>query len=209
VAVTLPNKLRRRNSSSCTHEPASLLPQPFHSGGSGSIIADLACTVLGQQSDSQHDRDLDTGDVGENLTIPEAQHPITVGLEPSRATLVDREAPGLCVLRTINLDNQLCGMIAEIRDVGADRHLLAKMKTMPIELTPLVPKLALSWPFLPAHATSTLAHQVGHAATPQLVTPRPLRSAARQRSRPWRGRARAGCSSAARSRRSHRAHPAG
>jgi len=208
LALRLTQELRRRNAFSCTNEPASLPPQPSHSGGNGSIIACFACAVLGQQSDSQHDCDLDALDVSENVVVPEAQHPVALRLEPTGSTLVGRQPFRLAVLTTIDLDNQLCVVVAKIRDVGSDGCLLAELKAVPIEPAQLVPKCALGGALLSPHATSTLAHQVGHAATPQLVTPHPPRSAARWRSRPSPARARAGCSSAARSRRSRRGRPA-
>jgi len=130
----LSQELRRGDSSRCTREPASLPPQPVHSGDSGSIIAGFFCAVLGQQPDGQHDRDLDTLDIRKDITIPEAQHPVALGLEPSRATLVDRETLGLSVLRTINLDDQFRAVVAKIRDIGSDWRLLAELKAVPIEL---------------------------------------------------------------------------
>src|SRR5207244_3649884 len=188
MALRLPQELRRTNSSRCAHELESLPAQPFHSGDSGSIIACFACAVLGQQSDGQHDRNLDTVDVRKDLIVPEAQHPVALGLEPSRATLVDRETLCLAMLRTIDLDDQLCAVVAKIRDIGSDGCWLAELKAMAIELAQFVPELALGIALLPSHATSPFAHQIGHATTPKSITPRPLPSVATRRSRPWPGR---------------------
>jgi len=57
-----------------------------------------------------------------------------VGLEPSRSTLVGRQPFRLAVLTTIDLDNQLCAVVAKVRDVGSDGCLLAELKAVPIEL---------------------------------------------------------------------------
>ena len=57
---------------------ASLRSQPFHRGGSSFPAVGFA--ILRKQSDSQHDRNFNAIDVGQNIMVPETQHSIALGL---------------------------------------------------------------------------------------------------------------------------------
>jgi hypothetical protein len=67
-----------------------------------------------------HDRLCNTGDIVQDVIVPEVQHAIACGSEECVALLV---VDAFGVLRTVSLDDQAVCLTNEIRDIGSDRPL--------------------------------------------------------------------------------------
>jgi hypothetical protein len=157
---------------------ARFLPQPLHWRGEHRKNAGIV-SVLCHQSERKPDCNLDSAQIAEHIGVPEPDHPVALRLKPLRASLVSSKRFGLTMMNAIDLDDELGGVIAEICNEPTDRCLLAKLIAVPIELAQQVPQLALGRALLSPHATSPLAHQVGHAGLLPDIT-------SRESDRPWR-----------------------
>jgi hypothetical protein len=91
--------------------------------------------VLGQDAQRNKNLCLYPVEVGQHFVIPEAQDAITVRFKPARAPSVGIQTFRQPVLCTINLQYELCRVIAEVRDVRAYWCLLPKLEAAPIEIT--------------------------------------------------------------------------
>lgn len=95
--------------------------------------------------------------------IPEAQHAISLGFEPARATPVGSQPLGFPMLCAVDFQDQLCRVVAEVGDIRADRRLLTELEALPFEIAQCAPELVLRIALLSPQAASSLAHQIGHS----------------------------------------------
>jgi hypothetical protein len=90
-----------------------------------------------------HNRAHDPFDIGQHLVIPESEHAIPAVLQILCSLHVTFHTIGFTMLAAIELDDNACMMTGEVREVGADRSLAAKMRAVGLQGSQVLPQLAL------------------------------------------------------------------
>jgi hypothetical protein len=70
----------------------------------------------------------DIAQIGVNIAVPETQYAVSFPFKPSRTRRIPGRDCIMPVLRSVHFDHQLCCQAGEVRYVGTDRNLPAKMR---------------------------------------------------------------------------------